>query len=97
MSDEQDNLKNLKEAINKEFGHTDDISQEEWQALEFSEKQRAVFLHVFKHYDFTIVDTLLNNIDSLKEVAITPEQVLAAWESGKSNPLHTRGSKKQDA
>jgi len=100
MSDEKDDLKTLREAMESEFGHNDDISQEDWQALEFSEKQRAVFLHVFKHYDFTVVDMLLNNVDKLKTATVTSEQILAAWEQGKREQPHkaktTNKDKKED-
>ena len=89
MSDEKSGIKGLKEILKKENKSDYNTSSEEWDSLKFSEKQKAIFLHVFKHYDFTVVDALLNNIDDLKEAEITAEQVLSAWEDGKR-----KGSKK---
>ena len=89
MSDEKSGIKGLREILKKENKNAGDASSEEWDSLKFSEKQKAIFLHVFKHYDFTVVDALLSNIDDLKEAEITADQVLSAWEDGKR-----KGSKK---
>lgn len=93
MSYQDDLRKDIKSLFAEELDSEKDMTQEEWQSLKTSAKERAVFLHVFKNYDFTAIDSLLNNMDELANCEISRESVLAAWEDGKRKASHKKGSK----
>ena len=80
MSD--DSFKFLKEEIIKEFDSNSDMTEEEWQSLNSSDQERAALLHVFKCYDYTVLDGLLSKFDELKEVSLSYDQIMEAWRTG---------------